>query len=293
MAPYQWQHYATMALQPTAITVIVTFLIATALPVFLHMYLYRRRTVTQLPEFLLIGPSGAGKTSLLTLFERGAAAQTHTSQVPLTVRCSLPLGTVAASNRFRSVNDPTNKVHKEFLLIDTPGHGKLRQYATDSMSKPHNLKGIVFVVDSAALSADVEDTEALTETAQYLHDILLTLQTRQTRSKSSRGVAQMPVMVAANKLDLFTALPAKLVKSTLESEITRLRSTKSKGLLDSGVGMDDNDQDDREVLGGAGEGKFEFKLMEEYDVPVEVLGGSVQGAEPDTAAWWTWIGQNL
>lgn len=306
-----WQDWATLALRPTLSTVIITFLTAMVLPFLLHTYLYRRRTSTQLPAFLLTGPSGSGKTSLLTLviltrvnyfvrmltniqFERGSAAQTRTSQTPLAVICSLPLGTTAASNRFRSINDPTNKVHKPFLLVDTPGHGKLRHFALENVLKPQNMKGIIFLVDASALSSDTEDTTALTETAQYLHDILLMLQSRHTSAKTSKVAAETSVMIAANKLDLFTALPAKLVKSSLEAEITKLRNTKSKGLLDSGIGMDDNGMEDQEILGGAGEGKFEFKLMDEYNVHVEVVGGNVLGSSgDDTAKWWDWIGRQL
>lgn len=62
-----WQEWATMALEPTLTTVVVTFLIAMALPFLIHTYLYRQRSSTQLPAFLLVGPSGSGKTSLLTL----------------------------------------------------------------------------------------------------------------------------------------------------------------------------------------------------------------------------------
>ena len=62
-----WQEWATVALRPTLSTVIITFLVAIALPILLHTYLYRQKKSTQLPAFLLVGPSGAGKTSLLTL----------------------------------------------------------------------------------------------------------------------------------------------------------------------------------------------------------------------------------
>lgn len=227
-------------------------------------------------------------------FERGTPAQTHTSQTSLTVQCSLPVEARAASDKYRSVNDPTNKAHKNFLLIDTPGHGKLRHFALDSINNPLHLKGIIFVVDAATLSEDSEGTRSLTENAQYLHDMLHILQTKHTSAKTSKGSSEIPVLVAANKLDLFTALPTKLVRKSLEAEITKLRNTKSKGLIDSGVGMNDDELDDPEVLGGNGEGKFEFKLMEEYNIPIEVAGGSVTSAEgPDTDAWWDWIARHL
>ncbi|KAI9655441.1 MAG: hypothetical protein M1831_004856 [Alyxoria varia] len=285
--------FLTHWLGPSPAVVIITFLLALASPLLLHTYLYRSKARTHLPAFLLVGPSGAGKTSLMTLLERGAPAATHTSQTTLTVECSLPLGKIPASSRFRSANDPSNQVHRKFLLIDTPGHGKLRHLALDSATKPQNIKGIVFVVDAAAVSADTQDGGGLTEAAQYLSELLLTLQRRASSGKSSRGSGAMPVLIACNKLDLFTALPAKLVRSSLESEVTKLRTTRTQGLLDSGIGMDE-DLDEQEALGGGGEGPFKFDLMEEYEVPVEVLGGNVTGADgSDAGKWWDWIGKHL
>lgn len=208
----------------------------------------------------------------------------------------MPVDTTVASNRYRSTHDPSNDVHKKFILVDTPGHGKLRHFALDNVVDPQNLKGIVFVVDAATLSNDTEDVVegGLTEAAEYLHDILLTLQKRYTSSKSSKGPSEMPVLIAANKLDLFTALPAKLVGSSLEAELTRIRASRSKGLLDSGIGMDDDNAEDRDVLGGAGEGAFKFGIMEEYNIPIEVLGGSVAGNDgTDVQNWWQWVANHL
>lgn len=165
-----------------------------------------------------------------------------------------------------------------------------------SIVTPNNLKGIIFVVDAATLSLDADDSgnDSLSQTAQYLHDILLVLQKKHTNSKTSKGPAETPVLVAANKLDLFTALPAKLVKSVLEDEITSLRKSRTQGLLDSGIGMADEIDDDKDVLGGGGEGKFEFSLMEEYNVRVEVIGGNVLGSNTaEVGAWWDWIGRHL
>lgn len=214
----------------------------------------------------------------------------------LTVEVSLPVTTTTASSQYRSANDPSNQIHKKFLLADTPGHGKLRHHAFDSVIKPQNLKGIIFMVDAADVSTSSSGTsnEALRQAAEYLHDLLLLLQKR-ANTKSPRGPTELPVLVAANKLDLFTALPAPLLKTALELEITNMRSLRTKGLLDSGIGMNDLDiGDEKEWLGEGGEGKFDFTQMDEVNVSVTVAGGNVLGADgPDVKQWWDWIGSNL
>jgi signal recognition particle receptor subunit beta len=106
----------------------------------------------------------------------------------------------------------------------------------------------------------------------------------------------MPVMIAANKLDLFTALPAPLVKTALESEITKIRSSRAVGLLDSGIGLSDSDGmlEEREWLGDGGEGKFEFGQMEESNIFVTVEGGNVLGGDgPDIEKWLNWMGRHI
>ncbi len=156
------------------------------------------------------------------------------------------------------------------------------------------------MVDAADISTSSSSSgagnEALRQTAEYLHDLLLLLQKR-ANTKTSRAPPELPVLVAANKLDLFTALPAPLVKSALETEITNVRNSRNKGLLDSGIGMDDiadGGVEEREWLGEGGEGKFEFRQMEENNVNVSVAGGNVVGGEGvDVQAWWAWIGENL
>ena len=208
---------------------------------------------------------------------------------------SLPITIATASSKYRSTNDPSLQVHKRFLLVDTPGHGKLRYHALESIVKPQNLKGIIFLVDAANIStsSDGHGGEGLREAAEYLHDVLLQLQKRSSVSKTSRAPKELPVLVAANKLDLFTALPAPLVRTALESEITKVRSSRGKGLLDSGTGMNEVDEE-RDWLGDGGDGAFNFSQMEEVNVPVAVIGGNVTGTDnADIAKWWDWIGGNL
>lgn len=47
--------------------IIFAILIVALTPIFLHTFVFRASGLTTLPSILLIGPSGAGKTSLLTL----------------------------------------------------------------------------------------------------------------------------------------------------------------------------------------------------------------------------------
>lgn len=149
------------------------------------------------------------------------------------------------------------------------------------------------MVDSAAVSS----TGSLTEAAEYLHDVLLVLQKRHVQSKTSRELST-PVMIAANKQDVFTSLPAGLVKNTLEKEIAKVRDTRSKGLLDSGIGMEGDSAADEESnwLGEYGAREFKFGQMEEHGVDVTVIGGNVKADRDDEAnikSWWSWIGENL
>jgi signal recognition particle receptor subunit beta len=199
----------------------------------------------------------------------------------------------AASSRYRSVHDPTSNTTKKFLLVDTPGHGKLRHHALASLTKPQNLKGLIFVVDAANLTAG---SPGLREAAEYLHDLLLLVQKRAASTLEKGGLKGLPVLIAANKLDLFTALPAGMVKRALEAEISEVRASRARGLQDSGVGMDDLGGDpEKEWLGSGGEGAFDFvQLSEECDVVVTVEGGVAAAIDgDDVKSWWQWIGECL
>ncbi|KAF2763195.1 P-loop containing nucleoside triphosphate hydrolase protein [Pseudovirgaria hyperparasitica] len=296
MAWHDQDSWLTWVFSPSISAIIVTALIALLLPVLIHTILYRTQAQASTASFLLLGPSGAGKTSLLTLLERGSTSATHTSQTPSSAEITLPSTIKSASNEYRSENDSSFSGAQRFILTDTPGHGKLRQFASDKLDAK-TLKGIIFVVDAANLSKESggRAEEGLTEAAEYLHDVLLALQKRYTSAKTSKGPKELPVLIAANKFDLFTALPEKLVKTELEKEITNVRNTKSKGLLDSGIGTsDDAVEEEKEWLGDGGEGKFEFRQMEEVNVFVDVIGGNVTGADgPGVGKWWEWIAKQI
>jgi signal recognition particle receptor subunit beta len=318
------------SLTPSPTVIAIGLAIVLFFPILLHFLFSATTPYTTLPSVLLLGPSGAGKTALLTLFERGPlyapdqpssgdkpsvptpVAKTHTSQVPSTVELSVSTD----PSTYRTDLDAAGATAKKFLLVDTPGHPKLRGHAlsqlsrtsptitpsalSSSASETHKskLKALVFVADAAAL-ADA-DSGALSATAEYLYEVLLALQRRFHSRGGSRAPASVPVLVAANKLDLFTALPAALVKSNLEAELGRIRKARSKGLLttgeadgdDAGIGGAGGEEADG-WLGAYGTEKFSFKEMMEFDIEVEVIGGNVLGEGPGADKWWHWIGERV
>jgi len=315
MAAGSWDNgWAAWSFSPTISAILVTFLISLLSPILFHYFLYRRSAPKQLPTILLLGPSGGGKTTLLTSvscirrslntkhlltntfvqFSNGQPSVTHTSQAPQTALCQLPTNYKSFEDRFRSENDTSSRHQPEFLILDTPGHGKLRHHALSALKTSTALKGLIYVVDSAAVSS----AAGLTEAAEYLHDVLLLLQKKHTQGKTSKTEA-MPVLLAANKQDVFTSLPVGLVRTKLEDEITKVRLTRSKGLMDSGVGMEDDVggvDEEQNWLGEYGSVRFKFAQMEEHGVEVKVAGGNVKGDGDDAGRvgeWWAWVGDNL
>ncbi|KAF4986277.1 hypothetical protein FGRMN_10912, partial [Fusarium graminum] len=160
---------------PSLTTIIIGALIILGAPVVLHFFLASSKTYTVSPSVLLLGPANGGKTSLLTLFERGASGtETHTSQVSHDVE--LHASTDSDSKHSFRNHDATDGTYTKFLLIDTPGHGKLRNVPISKLNRTEKLKAVVFVVDAAAIG----EPEVLAPTAAYLYDVLLLLQKRAT-----------------------------------------------------------------------------------------------------------------
>lgn len=274
-------------LEPSPAVMVLGILIIIGAPLILHMILASSATYTVPPTVLLLGPSGAGKTALLTLLERGSgASDTHTSRATQSVE--LNASTDADQRMSYRNHDDSSGTYTKFLLIDTPGHGKLRNVAMGKLSRTDKLKAVVFAVDASALG----EHDFLAPTAQYLYDVLLALQKKAT--SKGKDKASVPVLIAANKMDLFTALPASMVRSNLEAEITRIRASKSKGLLDTGVGIDDIGSEEHDGwLGEYGSEKFTFAQMQEFDVDVDVVAGSVTSEKADVDKWWWWIAQRV
>ncbi|KAJ6790444.1 hypothetical protein PWT90_03022 [Aphanocladium album] len=287
-----FEEIVAFLMTPSWPVVILGVLVVLGAPVLLHILLSSSVTYIVPPTVLLLGPDNAGKTSLQTLYERGTApAATHTSQAAQSVELNASTDS-ASKTTFRN-HDESDGTYTKFLLVDTPGHGKLRNSAMGKLARADKLRAVVFVVDAAALG----EHDVLAPTAQYLHDVLLHLQKRATSGgggNNKKEKQSVPLLIAANKTDLFTALPANMVKSSLEMEISRIRASRSKGLLDSGVGADDVAAEEQDGwLGEYGSDKFTFGQMQEFDIDVDVLSGSVTTEQPGAEKWWWWIAQRI
>jgi signal recognition particle receptor subunit beta len=175
-------------------------------------------------------------------------------------------------------------------MVDTPGHGKLRsEQALSQLTNPA-VRGVVFMVDSTALESST--SEVARDSATYLHDLLVALQRRKTGKVKVK--TEIPVLLAANKQDLFTALPAGAIKERLQTQLEKIRRSKTRGVTSVDADPDAEEEDD--TLGGGGEDLFSFKLMEEeYGITIDVAGGAVRGEEAGKGVrkWEEWIGSCL
>ncbi|KAL5601173.1 hypothetical protein BROUX41_005978 [Berkeleyomyces rouxiae] len=294
------RHAITWSLTPSYELFVIAACVVLLIPLVLHYIVVKATPYTKLPSIVLVGPCNAGKTALLTLFENNkAATETHTSLLATCVEFTASSKASARSDHLLK-NDVSGE-HTKFLLVDTPGHAKLRAVAGDQMTSLNpkkapdaesTVKGIVFMVDASSLG----EPEVLGPTAEYLYEVLMLLQRRAASSKSSRPPPSVPVLIAANKMDLFTATPAAMVKTQLEAELTRIRASKSKGLMTSGddavdIGADEQDS----WLGayGASNEKFTFKQMLEFDIDIDVIGGNVIGDGPGVNKWWSWMVERI
>ncbi|KAK9466631.1 signal recognition particle receptor beta subunit-domain-containing protein [Lipomyces arxii] len=208
------------------------------------------------PTFLIAGPSGSGKTSLYALLRYGERATTVPSIEP------------NMTAKFRPPGLPESA--KSYVLVDSPGHQKLRHYmfsTLDTSTTARTMHGIVFVVDASAMSRP----EKLREAAEYLGAIL---------RKTNRRRGGADILVAANKSELFTAVPAKRLKTLMENELDKLAKSKANSVMgvDADTGVDDDEYMQLQI------GEFKFEACESE---VTFLDGSIETGKIES--WLEWM----
>lgn len=231
------------------------------------------------PTYLILGASGAGKTSLFFHLEGGAES-------PISTISSLEpnVGTI-------SIPFSNTKIQKEYQLIDYPGHLKysqlLRKLIVEDVTVSQ-LKGIVYVIDSTDQFLGHEGN--LTSIAKQLYMLL------SITEKIPNGV---DYMFAVNKQDLFDSRPVAKVKQMLEEELDSLIKSElnSKGSTSGGSGIDNDDDENDEqefqkqestrdfwksVLGTRR--NFKFEVLEGN---MDFIGGSVTKGK--TSHWENWF----
>ncbi|KDQ17919.1 hypothetical protein BOTBODRAFT_29229 [Botryobasidium botryosum FD-172 SS1] len=194
---------------------------------FVALVYIRNRTIARRGSaILLVGPSDAGKTAILTSLSYAGALPTHTSIQPTITSIRL------------SPDAPA-----PIKLIDVPGHPRIRDQFTEYLP---DAKAVVFVVDTSTIARNGAAV------AEHLHLILHAI------TSLPPSVTPPALLLLAHKADLLsrpptsTPSPATLtlaterVRTVLERELEKRRIAASGSVGVEGLGDDGGDE------GGAG-----------------------------------------
>lgn len=168
----------------------LTLLLSLLLPVLIAAYFLLSRGGGNGGKVVLFGPMGGGKTSMYLHLRFGRQIPSHTS-MQLT------------SATFRPQCEGPSA--KPLTLVDAPGESRLMYQLVAQLPSATVL---VCVLDATALSTQAK------EAAQVLYDVL-THEAVQRRSPA--------LIIAANKSDERGAAAPSTVRSTLETELQRVR----------------------------------------------------------------------
>ncbi|KAF5330319.1 hypothetical protein D9619_005318 [Psilocybe cf. subviscida] len=215
----------------------------------LYLLTSKKRTKAKGTGFLLVGPSDAGKTCILSQLAYGNTLKTQTSMQPSTCTAQLT-------------------PQKSIQITDIPGHPRLRNQFQEHLA---DTKVLAFVVDANSISRNGPAV------AEYLHLVLHAL------TSLPPSQAQPELLILAHKADLFkttsannsaTALAVNRVKVILERELEKRRVSHSGGINIEGLG----EEGERSDLGGLECGEKEdsaFKFDDWLGGEITFMGTSI------------------
>ena len=169
---------------------------------------------------------------------------------------------------------------KSVALLDIPGALKLSAIYLPKLIKqyitPKETGLVVFVLDSSSIFKNASAV------AKQFHDLLQLLVHRQSN--------EIHILVACNKSDSFTTMPAKSIQDKLTTELASLATDSSAQLRT--VAASDDDEASNELLGFTSTDKFTFEKLEQYKgIAVTFLSGSALKGK--TEDWGEWIRLNV
>ncbi|KAG1782651.1 signal recognition particle receptor beta subunit-domain-containing protein [Suillus placidus] len=212
----------------------------------------RRKSRSRGTALLLVGPSDAGKTAMLSTLAFTGTLPSHTSlQVNTSIMPLSPVGILA--------------------VIDIPGHPRIRDQFQEHLV---NARAVAFVVDASTISRNGSAV------AEHLHHVLHAI----TSLPPSHLAPAL--LILANKCDLMktatssgspTEVAISRVRTILERELEKRREAQSSGMGVEGLGA----EGERSDMGGldcsSPGGVFKFADWE--------------GGEVDFAGTWVNVGE--
>ena len=178
------------------------------------------------------------------------------------------------------MNLSNEESQKSIALLDIPGALKLSAIYLPKLIKqyirPKATGLVVFVLDSSSIFKNASAV------AKQFHDLLQLLVHQQSN--------EIHILVACNKSDSFTTMPAKSIQVKLAAELASLATDSSTQLRTMAAG--DDDEVSNEFLGFTSTDKFTFEKLDQYKgINVTFLCGSaLKGKIQD---WEDWIRQNV
>ncbi|KAI0093852.1 P-loop containing nucleoside triphosphate hydrolase protein [Irpex rosettiformis] len=218
---------------------LVSLLLAVLLAV--GFFAVRKRSQSKGSSLLLVGPSGGGKTAILSTLVYKRTLRTHSSMQTNMASIALPPST------------------KSLRIVDVPGHPRIfdqfREYMPDA-------KAVAFVVDASTISRNGAVV------AEHLHRVLHVL--------ISLPPSQSPpaFAIVAHKCDALKAsasataeqLAINRVRTVLERELDKRRTSHAGGVGVESLGGEGDEGTDLGGLECTGNGEFRFAEWEGGEV---------------------------